>query len=278
MRVLAPAKVNLSLRVLGRRSDGYHEIESLVVPVSVFDELEIEHHPGGILEFTCDAEGVPSDDSNLVVRAIRLFCESCGLVAGVRVHLHKQIPHGAGLGGGSSDAAAVLSALNRLFETGLDLDVLCRMAADIGSDVPFFLLQSPAWMRGRGERVAPVSGMESVPLLLIKPPFGVPTPWAYKQWARSLPLEGIPYEPQPLESGALVNDLERPVFEKYLILADLKRWLIAQQEVRGALLSGSGSTVFAVLKQREMGFALGERVVREFGENIWVYLCETLAG
>jgi 4-diphosphocytidyl-2-C-methyl-D-erythritol kinase len=276
MRVLAPAKVNLSLRVLGRRSDGYHELESLVVPVSVFDELELEHHPEGRLEFSCDADGVPADESNLVVRAIRLFCESCGLVPAVRVHLHKQIPHGAGLGGGSSDAAAALMALNRLFETGLELDALCRMAADIGSDVPLFLLQSPVWMRGRGEQVTPAPGMESVPLLLIKPPFGVPTPWAYKQWALSRPLDGIPYEPQQLEFGTLVNDLERPVFEKYLVLADLKRWLLAQEEVRGALLSGSGSTVFAVLRHREMGFALGERVAREFGEDLWVYLCETL--
>lgn len=276
MRVLAPAKVNLSLRVLGRRSDGYHDLESLVVPVSVFDELEVEHHPEGRLEFSCDAAGVPSDENNLVVRAIRLFCESCGLVPGVRVHLHKAIPHGAGLGGGSSDAASTLMALNRLFETGLALDALSRMAADIGSDVPFFLAQSPAWMRGRGEQVSPMRGLESVPLLLMKPPFGVPTPWAYKRWALSRPLEGIPYEPQRMEFGALVNDLERPVFEKYLVLADLKRWLLAQEEVRGALLSGSGSTVFAILKERGAGFALGERVVREFGEEWWIYLCETL--
>jgi 4-diphosphocytidyl-2-C-methyl-D-erythritol kinase len=276
MRVLAPAKVNWSLRVLGRRPDGYHDLESLVLPVSVFDELEVEHHPGGQLEFACDAEGVPADESNLVVRAVRLFCESCGLVPGVRVRLHKQIPHGAGLGGGSSDAASTLLALNVLFETGLPLEALCRMAAEIGSDVPFFVHRSPAWMRGRGEQISPVSGLHSVPLLLIKPPFGVPTPWAYRHWASSRQLEEVPYVPQHLEEGLLVNDLERPVFEKYLFLADLKRWLLRQTEVRGALMSGSGSTVFAVLQGRDEGFALGERLAEEFGRDLWVFLCDTL--
>jgi 4-diphosphocytidyl-2-C-methyl-D-erythritol kinase len=276
MRVLAPAKVNLSLRVLGRRADGFHELESLLAPVSVFDELEFEPHPDGAFEFVCSAEGVPSDERNLVVRAVRLFCESCGLQPGLRVVLHKQIPHGAGLGGGSSDAAATLMALDALFQTRLERDALVRMAADLGSDVPFFLYQSPAWMRGRGELVNPVRGMKPVSLLLLKPPFGVPTPWAYQRWADSRCLEGIPYAEQALDFGGMVNDLERPVFEKYLFLADLKRWLIAQPEVRGALLSGSGSTVFAVLNHREAGFALGERVAAEFGGDLWAYLCETL--
>jgi 4-diphosphocytidyl-2-C-methyl-D-erythritol kinase len=247
-----------------------------MVPVSVFDELEFEHHPSGQLEFSCAAEGVPTDETNLVVRAIRLFCESCGLLPGLRVRLHKGIPHGAGLGGGSSDAAATLLGLNRLFETDLDRETLARMAADLGSDVPFFVFQSPAWIRGRGEKVTSVGGMRPVPLLLLKPPFGVPTPWAYQRWAVSRQIDGVPYGPQDLEEGTLVNDLERPVFEKYLFLADLKRWLLTQKEVRGALLSGSGSTVFAVLHHRDLGFELGERVAAEFGSGMWAYLCETL--
>lgn len=276
MRVLAPAKINLCLRVLSRRPDGFHELESLMVPISIFDEMEVEIHAGGALEFTCDGEGVPGDDTNLVVRAARLFCESCGLVPSLRIRLNKRIPHGAGLGGGSSDAASTLLALNSLFETKLSRDVLSRMGSDIGSDVPFFIYQSPAWISGRGEKVSPCGGMHPEPLLLLKPGFGVPTPWAYGRLALSSELEGVPYRPQVMDWGAMVNDLERPVFEKYLFLADLKRWLLLQPEVKGALMSGSGSTVFALLHRREDGYALGSRVESEFGSELWAYLCETL--
>jgi 4-diphosphocytidyl-2-C-methyl-D-erythritol kinase len=114
-------------------------------------------------------------------------------------------------------------------------------------------------------------------LLLIKPPFGVPTPWAYKQWRDSIEIPGVPYAPQVLEWGTLSNDLERPVFEKYLFLAELKRWLMTQPEVSGALMSGSGSTMIAVLKEKAGGIPLGEKIAQEFGEDLWVYLCETIA-
>jgi 4-diphosphocytidyl-2-C-methyl-D-erythritol kinase len=112
---------------------------------------------------------------------------------------------------------------------------------------------------------------------LIKPPFGVPTPWAYKQWRDSKEVPGVPYAAQAFEWGTLQNDLERPVFEKYLFLAELKRWLLEQPEVSGALMSGSGSTVLAVLHEREGGIPLGERLGERFGTELWVYLCETLA-
>jgi 4-diphosphocytidyl-2-C-methyl-D-erythritol kinase len=117
----------------------------------------------------------------------------------------------------------------------------------------------------------------TLPLLLIKPPFGVPTPWAYRQWRDSRELPGIDYGPQVFSWGYLLNHLERPVFEKYLFLAQLKTWLREQPEVEGALMSGSGATVFAVLRKKEDGFALGERVAQTFGTNLWCYLCETIA-
>jgi 4-diphosphocytidyl-2-C-methyl-D-erythritol kinase len=276
IELLAPAKVNLSLHVLGKRPDGFHDLESLVCSISLFDRVELDHREEPGLAFTCDDATLPTGDDNLAVRAARLFCESCGLEPNLRLHLAKQIPHGAGLGGGSSDAASVLLGLDTLFETRLPIAALAAMAADLGSDVPLFIYRSAAIIRGRGEQVQPVAGVPELPLLLIKPPFGVPTPWAYKNWAQSGELPGIRYAAQEFAWGALVNDLERPVFEKYLFLASLKQWLIEQSEVAGALMSGSGSTVFAVLREKQLGFALGERVAAEFGTDLWCYLCETV--
>lgn len=278
MEFLAPAKVNLSLRVVRRRDDGFHEIESLMCPVSIFDTLEIAHREEGGLEFVCDDASLPTGDDNLVVRAAKLFCSACGLEPRLRIALAKRIPHGAGLGGGSSDAATTLIGLNRLFETELSREVLAAMAADLGSDIPFFIYQSAAMIRGRGEQVEPIEFSHALPLFLIKPPFGVPTPWAYKQWRDSQEIPGVPYAGQKFAWGSLVNELERPVFEKYIFLADLKSWLLQQPEVEGALMSGSGSTVFALLRERELAPALSTRVAVEFGPNLWCCLCETGGG
>ena len=276
IELLAPAKVNLSLRVLGKRPDGFHELESLVTPISVFDRLEIDHREEPGIAFSCDDASLPTGDDNLAVRAARLFCASCGLEPNLRLALAKQIPHGAGLGGGSSDAASALLGLDALFETHLSVDALAAMAADLGSDVPLFIYRSACIIRGRGERVEPVAGIPELPLLLIKPPFGVPTPWAYKNWASSREIPGIRYSAQEFPWGTLVNDLERPVFEKYLFLASLKQWLLEQPEVTGALMSGSGATVFAVLHEKRLGQPLGERLAAEFGTDLWCFLCETI--
>ena len=116
----------------------------------------------------------------------------------------------------------------------------------------------------------------ALPLLLIKPPFGVPTPWAYSRWRDAREIPDVPYGAQVFSWGELVNDLERPVFEKHIFLADLKRWLLAQPEAAGALMSGSGATVFAVLKATEDAVPLGERMAVEFGEDLWACACETV--
>jgi 4-diphosphocytidyl-2-C-methyl-D-erythritol kinase len=276
MRWLAPAKVNVSLRVLGRRPDGFHDLRSLMVPVSVFDELFFAHKDDGDLEFTCNVPEVPADESNLVVRAVRLFCGAVGILPRLSVALHKTIPHGAGLGGGSSDAATTLLALDALYQTRLPREVLADLGAQLGSDVPFFVYQSAAWIGGRGEQVESVRGLPSVPLLLLKPEFGVPTPWAFQHWKNAAEIPGVAYGEQTHEGLVFVNDLERPVFEKYLFLADLKQWLLRRPEVCAALLSGSGSTVFAVLRDKESGFSLGEAAVKEFGNALWLYVCETM--
>ena len=276
MEFHAPAKINLSLRVLGRRADGFHDLESLMCPVSVFDTLDVTRRESGGLEFTCDDAMLPAGEDNLAVRAARLFCAARGLEPNVRIALTKHIPHGAGLGGGSSDAATTLLALDRLFATGISRDALATMAAELGSDVPFFIYESAAMISGRGERVEPVAFPHALPLLLIKPPFGVPTPWAYSRWRDAREIPEVPYGAQAFPWGELVNDLERPVFEKFIFLADLKRWLQAQPKAAGALMSGSGATIFAVLKTKEDAVALGGRVAAEFGEDLWVCACETV--
>jgi 4-diphosphocytidyl-2-C-methyl-D-erythritol kinase len=270
----APAKVNLTLRVLGRRADGFHEIETLIVPIGLADTLTIEEAPEW--SFSCDDPTVPGDEGNLVVRAARLFYKETGLKAAVRVHLAKAIPHGAGLGGGSSDAAATLRVLDEFHGTRLPREVLMRLAAELGSDVPVFVDGRAAWCRGRGEILEGAEFAEPLPVLLLKPGFGVPTPWAYQRWKDSRPLEGVRYDPQVFPWGRLENDLERPVFEKYLVLGAMKEWLRAQPESAGALMSGSGSTMFAVLREGGTGGRLAKRAREMFGEDLWV--CETTAG
>ncbi len=275
MEFLAPAKINLSLRVRRKREDGFHEIDTLMAPLSVFDTLDIELREQPGFEFTCSDPTLPVDENNLAVRAARHFCGSFGLQPNLEIYLKKEIPHGAGLGGGSSDAAAVIVALNHLFNTQLPREELVRLAAELGSDIPFFIYQSAARCTGRGEIVQPCE-LPSVPLLLIKPPFGVPTPWAYRQWSGSREISGVRYTEQPFPWGALVNDLERPVFEKYTQLAEMKRWLLEQPEAAGALMSGSGSTMFALLRDKQEGMAVAERVVAQFGADLWVALTETM--
>jgi len=275
MRFYAPAKINLSLRVLRKREDGFHEIETLMAPVALRDTLEIERRAGG-LDFTCSDKSLPVDGTNLVVRAVHAFCGAARIGPDVRIFLQKEIPHGAGLGGGSSDAAATLLALATIFETDLPPTDITRIAAEIGSDVPFFLARNAAICRGRGEIVEPCTLPGALPLLLIKPPFGVPTPWAYQRWRDSLEIPGVPYAPQTPGGVTLVNDLERPVFEKFIQLAEMKRWLLEQPETAGSLMSGSGSTVFALLREKSCGPALVEKARAQFGEHTWLMLTETV--
>lgn len=274
MQFSAPAKINLSLAIRGKRPDGFHEIESLMVPVTLADTLSLEPASESGIAFTCSDPTLPCDDTNLVVRAARHFYETAKLPPAIRIHLAKAIPHGAGLGGGSSDAATTLQALNALNGHPLPPETLHRLAAELGSDIPFFLAGGAALCKGRGEIVELVPFPHPLPLLLIKPPFGVPTPWAYSRWRDSLEIPGISYAPQPFEWGQLVNDLERPVFEKHLFLATLKRWLLQQPETAGALMSGSGSTCFSVLRNPTEGAALEARVKAEFGD-VWTCLCQT---
>jgi 4-diphosphocytidyl-2-C-methyl-D-erythritol kinase len=277
MQFMAPAKINLSFRILGRREDGLHEVETLMAPISLCDELSIERCDGDPgIHFSCDEPSLSSADDNLVVKAAKLFFETIKRGPGARIHLAKKIPHGAGLGGGSSNAATTLLALNQIFEANLSSEALARMAAQIGSDVPFFIYESAAICRGRGEIVEAISLSQKLPLLLLKPEFGVPTPWAYGRWKDARELPGVSYAPQKVGELTFVNDLEQPVFEKFVFLAQLKMWLLEQPEVTIALLSGSGSTVFAVMRGSGEAHALTQRAREQLDPNLWTCPCETL--
>jgi 4-diphosphocytidyl-2-C-methyl-D-erythritol kinase len=271
MQLFAPAKINLSLKVLRRREDGFHEIETLMAPISLCDELTIKPNDSGTgIIFSSDDPTLPSGEENLIVRAARRFFTEIRQEPRLRIALRKKIPHGAGLGGGSSDAASTLLGLNQLQDAPLSSARLTSLAAEIGSDVPFFLGPGPARCRGRGEIVEPVEGLPKLSLLLLKPEFGVSTGWAYQQWRDSGELPGVDYAAQKIGGLVLQNDLERPVFEKHLFLARMKGWLREQPEVAGALLSGSGSTMFAVLRDGAMTEGLASRARRELDPELWI--------
>ena len=275
-QVFAPAKINLSLKILSRREDGFHEIETLIAPVSLQDEIKIDKIDRGQgIEFRCDDPLVPRGEDNLVVRAAKSFFAATKLTPEVSIDLKKKIPHGAGLGGGSSDAAATLLALNRLFETNLTREELAKLGSEIGSDVPFFIFESAATCRGRGELVTPVQLPEQLSILLLKPDFAVATAWAYSRWHDSREIPGVTYSAQEFAGQTFVNDLERPVFEKFVFLAQLKMWSLRQPEVDAALMSGSGSTVFAVLREGQDTEAIAERARNQLDPELWTCACET---
>jgi len=277
MQVFAPAKINLSLKILGRRDDDFHEIETLIARISLCDEINIDKDNAkqGI-EFRCDDPSVPQGDSNLVVRAARAFFAATKVKPAILIELKKKIPHGAGLGGGSSDAATILLALNQLFDANLTREELAKLGATAGSDVPFFVFESTAICRGRGELVTPIQLPENLSILLLKPAFAVATEWAYSRWQDSRKISGIAYAAQQLADQTFINDLERPVFEKFVFLAQVKMWLLRQPEVGAALMSGSGSTMFAVMRSNTDVDLVAERAKSELDPELWTYACETV--
>jgi 4-diphosphocytidyl-2-C-methyl-D-erythritol kinase len=266
----APAKLNASLRVLQKREDGFHELNTLMVKLpGLADEITFETAES--FSFSCDDPTVPADETNLVVRAVRAYEKATAKPVTLRISLRKNIPHGAGLGGGSSDAATTLLGLNQLNDAPLSAEELSTIAAELGSDIPFFLIPGAARCTGRGEILEPVEPLPSVPLLLFKPSFAVSTPDAYQRWEKSARLQGIKYGQQKSPWGPLINDLERPVFEKHRFLGELKYWLLSRQETAAALMSGSGSTVFVILKDPASAEPLTAAARTQLDPNLWAW-------
>ncbi len=276
--IAAPAKTNLWLRILGKREDGYHEIETRMVALGLADRLRLQWRDDGQVVLRCSDPSLPTGGDNLVVKAVRALERHTGRSFGVGIDLEKHIPHGAGLGGGSSDAAAVLRALNEMASLHLSAPELAAVGAMIGSDIPFFLYDRPCDCRGRGEIVEPVPAGEAPPSLRVflhKPAFGIAASWAYRRYAESRECVGFSYSGQPGPWGELINDLERPVFEKFPVLGEMKSWLLARPGVCAALLSGSGSTMLAVLEEGADADELTRETLARYGENGWIWTGRT---
>ena len=278
----SPCKVNLSLNILGKRPDGFHELETVMQPVNLFDELSFERGGSGI-RLTCDEPSLPVDSKNLVYRAAEAFLKLQNLDAGVRIHLKKRIPLAAGLGGGSGNAATALLGLNELFGSQLPVKALETIAATLGSDIPFFLYDQPALATGRGEKVQPLenfSALRGRAFFLVHPGFGISTPWSYQNLARfPAALNGHPGRAQRLvsllQAGDLktaaeefYNSLEAPAFDKFPVLALYKEFLLANGALF-SLMSGSGSTTFAIAENLAAAESLAEKFKSRFGPNGW---------
>jgi 4-diphosphocytidyl-2-C-methyl-D-erythritol kinase len=255
----APAKVNLVLRVLGERPDGYHDLWSVVQKVDLCDRLTLADRPDGEVTFTCDRPELAGPD-NLAWRAALLLRDRSGLAHGAHLTLEKRIPAGAGLGGGSSDAAAALAGLDRLWGLGVPPRELAALGAELGSDVPLFLHPSPSLMEGRGEKVSPCRWRIDAHFVIVYPGFPVSTAWAYRNF-RLTSRKGkdtIPRLSEAEKGGIspdtwgeiLVNDLEEGVLPSYPAIAGLKEQLL-RSGARASLMSGSGSSVFGLFDDPE---------------------------
>jgi 4-diphosphocytidyl-2-C-methyl-D-erythritol kinase len=273
---LAPAKVNLGLTVHRRRPDGYHDISTLFLKISLVDEVRLTAQPRDIVVH-CEHPEVPSDARNLVHRAA-VALQPLAPGQGVCLTLQKAIPVAAGLGGGSSNAAATLVGLNTLWNLDLSSAELAVYAARLGADVPFFLLPTVAAMGyGRGDDLAPVTCPRPFYLVLVKPPIAVSTAWVYQQLRFELtaPLKDITILKQCLESGdieslgaACFNDLEAVVLRHLPVVQDVKRALM-RPGVCGVCMSGSGPTVYALCPSWDVAHEVAS-AVRQRGWGVWV--------
>jgi 4-diphosphocytidyl-2-C-methyl-D-erythritol kinase len=248
----APAKVNLFLEVTARRADGYHELRTLLVAVSLFDALSFA--PDGSIRLSCTDPNLGTGPENLVVRAAEVLRRHAGIRAGAAIALTKRIPVAAGLGGGSSDAAATLVGLNRLWKLRLGRDELIRLAAELGSDVPFFLRRPAAWCTGRGEVVTPWAIGRRLHLVLACPPFGMKTPDVYRRVSVPKRPVGSAAVMEAVAAGD-VEDVARHLHNRLqgpalALRPELNEWLdrLAATRPLGRLVSGSGSTVFALAR------------------------------
>lgn len=253
MILTAHPKINIGLDILRRRADGYHDLDTLMVPIeAVSDTLEIEPSLGGGCSLTTEGLGIDcASDRNLVVKAWMLLREMYG-IGGVKIKLHKQIPFGAGLGGGSADAAATIRGLNEIFSLGLSTEQMVECAARLGSDVPFFIHSEPMFCRGRGEIMTPAKEVDLAGLwcVISKPSFGISTAEAYAgvvPHIPEMPLEERLKLPREQWQSEIVNDFEPTLFERYTALPNVKREMIRVGAFY-ASLSGSGSAMFGLFE------------------------------
>jgi len=256
--IAAPAKVNLYLELLGKRPDGYHDLETLIVCVNLFDTLEIQ--PARELSLGCNLPGMPTDAKNLVLKAAIALRAAAGIGAGATIYLTKRIPHEAGLGGGSSDAAAALFALNRMWKIGLNDTELKAVAGAVGSDVPSYLAGAASWCTGRGEIAEPAE-VPPLHLVIVKPAVGLSTAEVYQSVRAGSVSDGAsnPTLTLPALTKPLFNRLQAAAFAlQPLVERVYDRF--RECDPLGVLLSGSGSSVFAVARDA----ADAKRIARQY--------------
>lgn len=254
------AKVNLTLDVLGKRPDGFHDLQSVMQTISIRDDVELDIDTGKPWTLSCSAEGIPEDDRNLAWKAAKVFCDKLGKDPnGLSIRITKRIPSGAGLGGGSADAAAVLRALNRFYDSPLSVFALAELGAQVGSDVPFCTLTGTAMVEGRGERLRPLPPMPDCTFVVCKPDFSVSTPELY----RKLDTVAIPVRPnnRAMESALVAGDLQAVadqvynVFDPVVTAEHLElnyiKSICNSYGSLGQQMTGSGSAVFAIMPSFE---------------------------
>lgn len=267
----SPAKINLYLEVLGKRRDGYHEIASLMQEISLCDEMVFL--PGGRdIRLNCPGGILPEDGRNLVFKAASLLFSHVGASPGIEIEIRKNIPLAAGLGGGSSNAATALKALNEIFDFGLGPEDLAKIGVKTGADVPFFILGKAAWALGIGEKLLPAEDVPPMWLVLVNPGFEVSTREVYQGLNLGLTKDIIQFSiPKFLTlqdlAGGLRNDLERVTLRNHPELLDIKKSLVRHGAL-GALMSGSGPTVFGVFAEKEQAEAAGI-AMRSEGASVW---------
>ncbi|MDA7915668.1 4-(cytidine 5'-diphospho)-2-C-methyl-D-erythritol kinase [Verrucomicrobia bacterium] len=275
-------KINLILNILGKRADGFHELETLMLPVPIHDLLTFST-TGNSIELTCNKPDLPTGADNLIWSAANAFFKNTNIESGVSIHLEKNIPTAAGLGGGSGNAANTLLALNELFDSPLSFSQMSGICSKLGSDIPFFLQDKPALAFGRGETIEPLETATLLSgkwLLLVNPGFGISTPWAYQNLARFPDhLNGQPERARrlanqlesartPLAELDLYNSLEAPALDKYPILSILQESLLRHHAVV-AMMSGSGATTFGIFNNEAHVASAKEAIHSEFGDSFW---------
>ena len=251
--VLAPAKVNLCLHVLGKRDDGYHELAMLMQRITLYDRLDIELVSDEDVTVACTGLELAAGEQNIVEKSARLFLQHVGSRQGVKITVKKKIPAAAGMGGGSSDAAAVLEALDEMLGTGLPCAELRALACRLGADVPFFLYKQTAWATGIGERLEAWPGLPPVWLVLVNPGIAVSTAWVFQNLGLThhRSIAKLPRFPQGISAlvRLLHNDLEVVTCQHHPVITTIKDRLLASGAA-GALMSGSGPTVFGLFEER----------------------------
>jgi 4-diphosphocytidyl-2-C-methyl-D-erythritol kinase len=271
--LLAPAKINLCLHVLGKRPDGYHDLGMLMQRVSLHDRIDITLVPRPGVRVVCAGVDLAPGEENITARAARRLLALAGKAVGVEIVIDKRIPVAAGLGGGSSDAASVLLALEEMLQLGLDRRALMAEGAALGADIPFFLFQQTAWATGIGEVLEPVPDLPPAWYVLVNPGLAVSTAWVYRNLGLTTGADTtkLPRFPKTLEAlvGLLYNDLERVTIPRFPVIAQIKERLVSLGAT-GALMSGSGPTVFGVFEAEEIARSAAAALAGESGWHVSV--------